>query len=413
MTPGGQDVLIAPEAHLERILAGVEPLAATAQPLNEALGLCLVEPCVSAIDLPRFDNSSMDGYAVRAHDVAQATHDRPALLPVVGEVHAGVSLPSAVAPGTVVKIMTGAPVPAGADTVVAYESTDRGDSQVAIYEAVPSGTAIRRAGDAVNAGTTVLEPDTVLGPREIGLLASLGVSHVRVRPRPRVVVVSTGDELREPGTRLDGHTIYDGNSHMLAAAVRAAGGVARRIGAMGDDPALFAEHLAAHLDDADLVVTSGGISQGDRDVVKHGLEASGGVRFDRLAMRPGKPQGFGHVGGRVPIITLPGNPVSAFVSFEVFVLPALRRMMGLAPYSRPPADAVLTADVDSPAGLREYVRGALDTTGPRATVAPISGSASHQIGVLAHSNALVVVDQGIDRLGAGSTVPVLALDQPF
>ena len=402
------------EQHLETILRGVGPLEPYDQPLVESLGLPIHDDFTSPHDLPRFDNSSMDGYAVRAQDIVDATRANPTTLPVVGEIAAGSARPFAISAGTAVTIMTGAPIPKGADTIVPLEATDGGKSRVLVYSAIPVGTYIRpKAGD-VKVGDVVVAAGTVIGPREVGLLASLGASRVKARPRPRVVIISTGSELREPGSHLEYDSIFDGNSYMLAAACRAAGAIAYRVPAVKDDPREFRRALSDQLVRADIVVTSGGISKGDHDVVKEALLPLGTVTFSEVAMQPGKPQGFGTVfEEQTPLITLPGNSVSAYVSFEVFVLPAIRRMMGLTPYRRPMVHAVLAADVQSPAGKRQYLRGVFEVTHRGAKVTPISGAGSHLIGGLAKSNALIVVGEDETALNMGDTVRTLVLDRPF
>jgi molybdopterin molybdotransferase len=254
----------------------------------------------------------------------------------------------------------------------------------------------------------------VLGPREIGLLAALGAPRVKARPRPRGVVISTGSELREPGTHLDYDSINDGNSYMLAAAVRDAGAICYRVGAVDDNPRTFRRVLSEQLVRADLVVTSGGISKGDHDVVKETLSALGTVDFHEVAMQPGKPQGFGRVfDEQTPIITLPGNAVSAYVSFEVFVLPAIRRMMGRTPYRRPMVHAVLASDLKSRPGVRQYVRAVFEVTHRGAKVTPLAGAGSHLVGTLAKANALIIVGEDQTALHLGDTVRTLVLDRPF
>lgn len=402
------------EDHLERILRGIGPLEPYDQPVVESLGLPLHGDVRAPISLPRFDNSAMDGYAVRAEDLAQASEGQPVELPVVGDIHAGSSRPFAISPGTAVKIMTGAPIPRGADAVVPFEATDRGNARVRFTTTPKPGEHVRRAGDDVAEGDLVLPAGTVVGPREAGLLASLGLGRVAARPRPRVVVLSTGNELREPGSHLDFDSIFDGNSYMLAAAVRAAGAIAYRVGAVGDDPRTFRRTLSDQLVRADLVVTSGGISEGEKDVVKETLSALGTVSFPKVAMQPGKPQGFGTIfDEQTPIITLPGNPVSAYVSFEVFVLPAIRRLMGLTPYRRPMVHAVLTQDIASTPGRRQYVRGVFEVTHRGAKVTPLGGHGSHLLGSLAQANALIVVGEDETALNLGDTVRTLVLDRPF
>ena len=402
------------EDHLEKILRGIGPLGAYDQPLVESLGLPLHEAFVSPSDLPLFDNSAMDGYAIRSEDVTSASRAQPVVLPVVGEIAAGSGRPFAISAGTAVKIMTGAPIPRGADAVIPFEKTDRGNARVEIYEPAARGACIRPKGDDIKAGDTVLAEGTVLGPREIGLLASLGAPRAKARPRPRVVVISTGDELREPGTHLDFDSINDGNSYMLASAVRDAGAICYRVGAVEDSPRTFRKVLSEQLVRADLVVTSGGISKGEHDVVKETLSALGTVDFVEVAMQPGKPQGFGRVfDEQTPIITLPGNAVSAYVSFEVFVLPAIRRLMGRTPYRRPMVHAVLAADLKSTPGIRQYVRGIFEVTHRGAKVTPIVGNGSHLIGSLARSNALIIVGEDQTALNMGDTVRTLVLDRPF
>lgn len=402
------------EDHLEKILRGVGPLEAYDQPVVESLGLPMHEDFVSPQDLPRFDNSAMDGYAVRAEDLAGASRGAPVTLPVVGSIAAGSARPFAISPGTAVKIMTGAPIPRGSDSVVPLERTDRGNARVTFTEPVAAGASIRRQGTDISTGDLVLPAGTVLGAREIGLIASLGAPRIKARPRPRVVIISTGNELREPGTPLDYDSIYDGNSFMLAAAVRAAGAIAYRVGAVDDDPKTFRRVLSEQLVRADLVVTSGGISKGEHDVVKETLSALGTVDFVEVAMQPGKPQGFGKVfDEQTPIITLPGNGVSAYVSFEVFVLPAIRRLMGRTPYRRPMVHAVLASDLESPWGKRQYVRATFEVTHRGAKVTPLPGSGSHMVGTLAQANALIIVGEDETALNMGDTVRTLVLDRPF
>jgi molybdopterin molybdotransferase len=402
------------DEHLKRVLDTISPLAPYEQPLLDAVGLPIVEDVVSGIDLPRFDNSAMDGYAVVHQDVVGASDENPIHLPVVGESAAGSSKPYAMAPGTAIKIMTGAPMPTGADAVVPIEWTDGGRAQVQIRRTPTLDQHVRHAGEDVRAGEVVIAEGTTIGPRETGLLAAIGRNAVSSRPRPRVVIMSTGNELREPGTRLDYDSIYDANSFLLAAAVKSAGAIAYRVGVVSDDPQEFSDALSDQLVRADAVVTSGGVSKGDYDVVKDVLSRVGTVEFCEVGMQPGKPQGFGHVGeDRTPIFTLPGNPVSAFVSFEVFVLPALRRMMGRLPYRRPLVQARLTEGVRSMGGRRAYLRATFEVTARGAQVTPVGGSGSHLIGDLAQCNALLLVEADGISPAAGDTVNVLVLDREF
>jgi molybdopterin molybdotransferase len=408
------DSLVSVEEHRERILAAVHPLPAFDQPLMEALGLSAAEDVHAAVALPGFDNSAMDGYAVAHADVSSATEESPVHLPVVGEIGAGQASLLAVSPGTAVKIMTGAPVPAGADSVVPYEWTDRGVANVVISRAPEPGQHVRPKGQDVTEGDLLVQAGTVLGARQIGLLAAVGRASVRSRPRPRVVVLSTGSELREPGSALGRDSIYDGNSFLLAAAARQAGAIAYRVGIVPDQPRAFLGALNDQLVRADLVITSGGVSMGDYDVVKEALSPLGTVWFGGVAMQPGKPQGFGTVGeDAVPIVTLPGNPVSSYISFEQFVLPAIRRMMGRTPYTRPEADALLTHGLRSPDGRRQFARGVLSVVDGRLAVTPVGQQGSHMIGDLAESDSLIVVPEDVTWVEAGETVTVLPLDEEF
>lgn len=400
--------LISVDDHVARILDTIEPLGVYGQSLLDAAGLPIAEDVVAPMPLPPFDNSAMDGYAVFFHDVADAAQDHHVHLPVVGEIGAGQAKLTAMSPGTAVKIMTGAPMPSGADAVVPYEWTDRGVAQVQIHQAPKLGQHVRRAGEDVEKGEVLASEGTVLGPRQIGLLAAAGRAEVQARPRPRVVVMSTGSELRDPGQPLSRDSIFDANSFMLAAAVRAAGGIPFRVGSVPDDRAGFTEALHDQLVRADLVVTSGGVSEGDYDVVKEALRDTGTMWFGKVAMQPGKPQGFGVVGDdEVPIFTLPGNPVSAYVSFQVFVLPAMRKLQGHTPYERPTRTARLTHGFSSPEGRQQFVRADYDAS----VVTPVGGHGSHLIGDLANSNALVVVPAEVTSLKPGDSVQVLLLDE--
>ncbi len=379
------------------------------QPLMECFGLAAAEDVHAAVALPGFDNSSMDGYAVRWQDVNTASEDRPIHLPVVGEIAAGQARLLALPPATAIRIMTGAPIPTGADTVVPYEWTDHGATQVRVFRAPELAQHVRPRGDDVAEGALVIAEGTVLGPRELGLLASVGRATVSARPRPRVVVISTGAELREPGQPLAHDSIYDANSYLLAAAVRAAGAICYRVGIVGDEPKEFLSAVHDQLVRADLVVTSGGVSMGDYDVVKAAL-APEGVWFGEVDMQPGRPQGFGLVGDdRIPLFALPGNPVSAYVSFELFVLPALRKLMGIAPYARPTVPGELAEPVTSPAGRVQYRRG-LFADG---RVTPVGGAGSHLLGGLVASNCLFVVPLEATSLEAGAQVEVLLLDDLY
>ena len=398
------------EAYQKAILSAITPLAPSSRELADAEGCVLAEDVTAAVALPSFDNSSMDGYAVRAADVAGASHESPAILRVTGEIAAGDIGAYRLAPGTAIRILTGAQLPAGADAVVPVEWTDGGSAQVAVYQPADAGNAIRRAGGDAAEGETLLTAGTRLRPMHIAVAASAGRKAVSVRPRPRVVVLSTGDELTEPGTPLVPGQIWDSNSYMIAACAREAGAVAYRHSVVPDDPAGVLPALEEQLIHADLLITTGGVSMGgEHDVVKAALRDLGTVTFRKVAMQPGMPQGFGMIGeggkGPVPIFTLPGNPVSAYVSFQVFVRPAIAALQGVDDLSLPSVRATLTGPARSPAGRRSYLRGVLDGS----KVTPLSGQQSHQIASLGRANALIIVPEPETQLPAGDTVDVLVL----
>jgi molybdopterin molybdotransferase len=400
------------DAHLDDILSVVEPLHELDLQLLDAHGCVLAEDVTAPWPLPAFDNSSMDGYAVRADDVATASEQTPVRLPVVADLAAGTSSRYTVQPGLCVRIMTGAPMPPGADAVVPVEWTDGGVDRVEIRQPASAGSYIRRTGEDVQAGEQVLASGTFVRAAQVALLAAVGRSRVRARPKPRVVVLSTGSELVELGSPTPPGTIYDSNSYALTAAAKEAGAMAFRVGIVPDEPKLLVDAIEDQLVRADLLVTSGGVSAGAYDVVKQVVGRLGDVAFERLAMQPGMPQGFGVVGDdRVPFFGLPGNPVSAMVSFEVFVRPAIRRMLGAEPIHRPRVRARLTTAVSSPAGKRQYVRSRISIESGEYTVTPVGGSGSHLIAGYAAADSLVVVPEEITEMPAGTPVPVMLLER--
>ncbi len=409
--PDSSPRMLSVEEYLERILRRIEPMAPYDQPLMEALGLPLAADVHAPVSLPVFDNSAMDGYAVAFLDVAEASAERAVHLPVTGEIAAGATTIREMAPGTAVRIMTGAATPRGCTAVVPFEWTEEEDGEVRIHQAPTEGQHIRRAGEEIRSGDLLLRRGEVIGPRQLGLLAAVGLGRVPTAPRPRVVVMSTGSELVEPGRPLGPDSIYDSNSYLLAAAVRAHGCTAYRVEASSDDPAAFTEALSDQLVRADLVVTSGGVSKGTHDVVKEVLRELGTVEFLEVAMQPGKPQGFGVVGeDATPIFTLPGNPVSSYVSFEMFVVPALRKLTGHDPVERRLSTAVAQTSMRSMAGKRQLVRALLERDAAGSRVTPVGGTGSHLIGGLAQANALIVLGEDVTRVDQGEQVPVLVLD---
>ncbi len=403
----------APE-HLAAILDAIERAPATRVALTEALGLVVADDVVARVDLPGFDNSSMDGYAVRSLSLEGASVDGEVALTLVGEVAAGADPTFSVGPGEAARIMTGARVPDGADAIIAIEETDgSATGEVRCRATAPVGQFIRRRGEDVRSGSVVVRRGEVVGPRTIGLLAASGHSEVSVHARPHVVVLSTGSELVPPGEPLGPGQIHDSNSSMLWAAAVAAGATAEIRTAVGDTEDQLLSALDDVLADADAVVTSGGVSMGAYDVVKAALRDEG-IEFVRVAMQPGKPQGFGFLvapaGRSVPLFALPGNPVSSYVSFEVFVRPALRRLMGLTPEGRPLRSATLTEAMRSPAGRRQYGR-AVVTRGPEGLeAAPVTGQGSHFVADLSRANALLVIPEETTELVAGAPVDVILLE---
>jgi molybdopterin molybdotransferase len=356
------------------------------------------------MDLPPFDNASMDGYAVRAADVADASDAAPVSLRVLGDIAAGAPSPAAVGPGTALRIMTGAPLPAGADAVVRVEDTDGGTQEVLIRAAAARGTYVRRAGADIATGDVVLPRGVALGPRQLGLLAAIGATGVDVHRQPTVVVIPTGSELLEPGQSLRPGAIFDSISPMLASAIRGTGAMAVVLPPVPDDDALLASALDEAAASADLIVTTGGVSMGAYDTAKAVLSGRGTVTFEKVAMNPGMPQGHGTVGG-TPIITLPGNPVSAYVSFEAFVRPAIRTLQGHARIERPRRTARVTIDVTSPAAKTQFVRGILDGTDDL-TFIPVGVQDSHVMGGLGAANALAIIPAEQTRVAAGTDVDV-------
>ncbi len=397
--------------HRAFVLSQIEPLMPFGMVLLDALGLQVAESIRSDVDLPGFDNSAMDGYAVRSSEVAGATHDSPIGLPVTGVVAAG-DVPSPLPERAAVKIMTGAPIPEGADAVVAYEQTDRGADRVEVYEGAAPGQHIRRRGSDLTEGVVVAEQGVTLNARLAGVLAGVGVDKVLVRPRPRVVVISTGSELVEPGRPIVRGQVYDSNSHLIAACAKQDGAQVWRVGLVGDDASTLRDLIADQLIRADLIVTTGGVSEGDFDTVKQVAGDLGAVDFCRVAMQPGKPQGFGLIGDdEVPILMLPGNPVSAFVSYESFVRPAIRKLMGAAPYVRPAVEAVAAAPMRSKPGVVQLARGQATRSHEGWSVELVGGHSSHLLGDLRKADALVLLDEETTEVLPGDLVSVWLLDE--
>jgi molybdopterin molybdotransferase len=392
------------EEHQAVVAALLRPLPEEDVALTSAHGRVLARDVAASVALPGFDNSAMDGYAARWAEVSTAAAT-PVRLPVADDIPAGRTDVVPLAAGTVQRIMTGAPLPEGADVVVPVELTDGGTEVVEIRDAPAAGTHLRVAGEDIAAGTVALTAGSPLGAAQLGLAAAVGVTTLPVRRRPRVLVLSTGSELVTPGQPLLHGQIYESNSQLLVAAVEEAGGEGRRLHFVPDDVDEFLATVRRELAFADLLITSGGVSAGAYEVVKDAFGGLGTVAFTKVAMQPGGPQGAGTVDG-VPVVTLPGNPVSAFVSFEVFVRPALRRALGHTSPDRLRVPARLTGALRSPAGRRQFLRGRYDA----GRVSQVGGPGSHLVAHLSRANCLVVVPEDVTELPAGAEVDVVLIE---
>jgi molybdopterin molybdotransferase len=389
-----------------RLLHSLTPLEPEVVELDSALDRVLAETLEAAVDLPGFDNSAMDGYAVRAVDIVAARVGAPVSLAVVGESRAGAA-PSELTPGVAMRIMTGAPMPAGADTVVRQEDTQRRDGQVLVEVAAAGGTFVRRRGEDLTSGQEVLEAGRMLTPIEIGVAAALGRDHVLVRRRPRVGVLATGDELVAAGGSLGAAGVVDSNSPMLIAAVREAGGDPTFLGIAADTPDAVRRLL--NVDGYDIIVSSAGVSVGDHDHVRDVVAELGEVTTWRIAMRPGKPMLIGRV-GRTLFLGLPGNPVSASVTFELFVRPAIRRLQGATDPMRRRMSVRLGETMQKPVGLETYARAVLRRVDGALPVATSSGAqGSHMLRSLAAADCLLILPAEAAEVAEGTSVEAIPL----
>ena len=390
---------------LERILARVRILDAERIDLMDALGATLAEDVAADRDVPPFRNSAMDGYAVRGTDVAAA----PARLTVVGDIAAGAVPSRAVGAGEAMRIMTGAPMPEGADTVVRVEDTDNRTDQVTITVATQPGTSVRAAGEDLKRGETILTAGMVLRPAELGVLATMGRRVVSVTKRPRVAVLSTGDELIEIDAPLQPGQIRDANRYSLSAAARAAGATPVPLGIVRDTAEDLRHALRDAAMQADVIVTSGGVSVGDHDHVKPVVDELGSMDFWSIAIRPGRPLAFGQIDGTL-IFGLPGNPVSSLLGFELFVRPALLKMAGRRLLQRPRVTATLDDTLDTPPGLRFFARGIYDPA--TNTVRSTGPQGSGILRSMALANCFIDIPDTVQHVGRGESVTVIRTDQP-
>ncbi|PPF68339.1 molybdopterin molybdenumtransferase MoeA [Clavibacter michiganensis] len=407
--------LLAPLADLPGEELPVDAGALTADPHRYA-DRVLAHDVTNPLDLPPFRNSQMDGYAVRAADIRAASPARPVALRIAARIPAGRAAPP-LAPGTAAPCMTGAPVPPGADAVVPVEAAtpDRFvdeaavDATVSFTAPVDAGAYVRERGSDLAAGRPLVARGTRLLPAHWGVLASAGVARVVVRRRPVVLLLSTGLELRGPGEELAPGQVHDANSVALAAALQAAGAEVRALRVASDEPDRVRDALRAAADGVDLLVTTGGVSAGAYEVVRDVLEG-GGVEFRSVAVQPGGPQGLGTAdlgGARVPVVAFPGNPVSALVSFELFLRPVLRALAGHPRPDRASQELPLAEALDSPAGKHQVRRGRIDADG---RVVPVGGPGSHLLHAYATATHLVHIPAGLDRLEAGDAVTVWSID---
>ncbi len=420
----GEDMLSVEEAY-RQIMACFSPLDVEERPILDCLGQTLAVEVRSPLSLPPLANSGMDGYAVRREDIAGASEQAPVNLRVVGLVAAGQVPDRPVEPGTAIRIMTGAPVPEGADTVVPFEETDeisrrnsgRSLSDIDIQADLPQGCNVRPAGEDVRAGELVLEAGTVIRPSEMGVLASLGLERARVIRRPLVSVLSTGDELTSLGEQLAGGKIYDSNTFSVAASVLAAGGIPKILGIARDNLEDMHRKLE-EVADSDLLVTSAGVSKGDYDVVKDVLTERGDINFWSVRMRPAKPLAFGMLRGDsirgtgrpVPLMGLPGNPVSAMVAFEMFARPAIRTMLGRQRLARPTVEGVLTGPIYNTDGRRVYARVEVEKRDGVYYANPTGPQGSNILTSMSRANALAICPEDLPRKEAGERVDIIMLD---
>lgn len=415
------ETMLSVEDALDRILSFFQVLGPEEKPLLEALGQVLVEDATSPYNIPPMDNSAMDGYAVQAADVKGASRDSPVSLRVIGHVAAGHLPTETVVSGTAIRIMTGAPIPDGADAVVPFEDTDELDRRAAggeitdigIRFEVKGGADIRPAGQDVQTGTKVLAKGSVLRPSEVGVLASLGFGTVKVVRRPVVAILATGDELLEPGEEYGAGKIYNSNNFSVAASVLRYGGLPKMLGIARDNLDSMNAKLEEGLD-ADMLITSAGVSKGDYDMVKDVLAQHGKIDFWSVKMRPAKPLAFGVLnapdGRKVPHLGLPGNPVSALVAFEQFGRAAIHKMMGKTELTKPTIEAVLDEPIYNNDGRRVYARAIITRQNGTYHVKLTGDQGSNLLTSMARANGLAICPEDVQKMEAGDKVQVQMLD---
>jgi len=418
-THTGEDMLSVEEA-FQRIISCFSPLESEEKPLQDCLGQVLATDITSPLDLPPLSNSAMDGYALRQEDIREASAQNPRQLQVIGLVAAGQVSSQTVTPGTAIRIMTGAPIPNGADTVVPFEETDevrrRGSGQtleqINIEADLPLGSNVRPSGEDVQKGQLVLEAGTVIRPSEVGVLASLGLQQASVIRRPVVSILATGDELVAVGEALGPGQIFDSNSASVAASVIASGGLPRVLGIARDTLESLHQKLE-EVTGSDLLITSAGVSKGDYDMVKDVLTERGDINFWSVRMRPAKPLAFGHLrggGSPIPMLGLPGNPVSAMVAFEMFARPAIRTMLGMAKLARPMVPGILTGPIFNGDGRRVYARVEVEKRDGVFYAAPTGPQGSNILTSMSRANGLAICPDNEASRQAGDPVDIIMLD---
>jgi len=410
--------MISVEEALDRVLGCVEVLGGEEKPILECLGQVLDEDVYSSIDVPPLDNSAMDGYAIKAESNLGASESSPGVLDVIGEVSAGAVSEQEVRAGMAIRIMTGAPLPRGADTVVQFEDTDevlrtqRPLTQIGILKEVPKGRNVRRAGEDISRGQLVLERGVSLRPAEIGVLASLGKATARVIRRPVVAILATGNELVEIGQPLPAGKIHNSNTFSIAAQVSRCGGIPKILGIARDTVEEIETKVKQALD-SDMLITSGGVSKGDYDLVKDVLAKQGQISFWTVRMKPGKPLAFGVIEGdgkRVPHLGLPGNPVSSMITFETFARPAVLKMMGKKDLSRPMVRAIVENRAENTDGRRVFARAVVRKEGERYYARLTGPQGSGVLTSMARANGLVIIPEDVEAVEEGEMVEVLMLD---
>jgi molybdopterin molybdotransferase len=414
--------VISVEEALDKVLEHVNILSVEEKPILGCLGQVIAEDIYSPIDVPPLDNSAMDGYAVSARDVRGASEKTPRFLRVIDTVAAGTISGHRLEEGTAARIMTGAPVPEGADSVVRFEDTDeasRGGTsgEIGIFKEVDEGCDIRRAGEDVTRGAKVLNKGLVIRPSEVGVLASLGCSKVKVVRRPMVAILATGNELTDVGNPLPSGGIYNSNSYSLAALVQRYGGIPEILGIATDDEESIVDRLKRAMD-ADMLITSGGVSMGDYDVVKDVLAKYGEITFWTVRMKPGKPLAFGIIDGaklgvevmKLPHLGLPGNPVSSMITFELFVRPALLKMMGKEKLAKPSVEALIKDQVVNTDGRRIFARVVVEKQGDRYFASITGPQGSGVLSSMSLANGLAIIPEDSPGVKKGDTVEVMMLD---